>query len=768
MSTMQLNPVSVRVDTEDDELSEMSLSFVDFEFPIERMIPTLFPYHASAGGSLPPSSGSVTTASRTTMSGIGGCKSDSKRGDGRGSHKALPVVREAEPLDGLAKLEQQMKACDNQHRRRMEELQRQLDLLKKQKEDSSLQVPQELVLPQDWRKHRSWEAFPILEVDESQLHWQISFLATNPFPSRTIGICHQWHKEASDSEEFCSSVLLNGGIEALLDAMAAQKDVPGVQEAACKVLGVLVYNRESHKEWLAESEGLAAILGAMHLHRTDVGVQEAACGALHNFVFGHEPSQLLAAQSGAITAVVNAMDAHRSNPGVQELGCAALANIACHTNPDILRSIVHQGGLGTVLSAMEEHVQDDGVQESACAALSNLIYHDSSREEVMAGIQYKEISAVLGAMNHHASNVGVQGQACRAVLALAYNHDGNKVFLAENGALAAVCQALKRHPSDLELQQAAVDALAVIARDIDFHKTLIAEADGIMAILASLSNKSHSADPGHVQCCLKALGILALHHPNNQRLVALSGGIPAVVAAMNDHVKQSCVQLHGCRLLERLTDCPDNRLAFTNSRGLDTVIKARLDFPNNHTLHEAGCGVMRNLMPRYGQSMRKALNRAVMGDDFWQHMDDSWTQPIGGGKPPEKADCTYGFIPSSRSIDVKNPPSKAPDVVPVLSEHINGVPDRVDAGTGAVAVSKEALPVVNDLDARLDVDLPTTFQRIPQKKDFTKPDINGTLITNLGCIPVCTSRVHRYMYVLVAPNSSTNSNREKYPNAQTK
>ncbi|CAB9517740.1 armadillo repeat containing 6 [Seminavis robusta] len=726
-------------DVGDDELSEMSLSYIEFEFPIERMIPTLFPYHDSAGGSLPPSSGSViTTTSTATSSRLSGSNGVSRReSDVQSSNTPLPVVQETEPVDGpLAMLEQHIKACDDQHRRRMEKLQREVDFLKNQEDQEKLQVPKELVLPLDWRKHpNSVPVDPIPEVGVpkiianplSELQWQISLLQRNPFPTRVIQMCHKWHSAAVDSAEFCSRVVLNGGIEALLDAMVLQKDVPEVQEAACRVLGALVYNHENHKEWLAESDGLAAILGAMRLHSKDADVQEAACGALHNFVFDHEPSQLLAAQSGAVTAVVNAMDAHCSDPGVQELGCAALANIACHTNPDILRSIVLQGGLGSVLSAMEEHVQDDGVQESACAALSNLIHHDASREEIMAGVQYKEISAVLGAMNHHASNVGVQGQACRAVLALAYNHDGNKVFLAENGALAAVCQALKSHPSDLELQQAAVDALAGIAHDLDFHKTLIAEADGIMAILASLSNKSHSADPGHVQCCLKALGILALHHPNNQRLVALSGGIPAVVTAMNDHMKQSCVQLHGCRLLECLTDCPDNRLAFTNSRGLDTVIKARLDFPNNYALHEAGFGVMRNLMPRYGRSMRKALNRVLMGDDFRQHEDGSLTQPISSGKPPEKkppemADDTYRFISLSQSIEGKYPPSKAPDV---LSARLHiGVSARVDAahGTGAVAasdevvseeaVSKEALPMVNDLDAGLFSDPSRPFATI--------------------------------------------------------
>jgi len=82
--------------------------------------------------------------------------------------------------------------------------------------------------------------------------------------------------------------------------------------------------------------------------------------------------------------------------------------------------------------------------------------------------------------------------------------------------------------------------------------------------------KYHSSNVNvqHFGCA--ALGTLAVHD-NNKKMIAVSGGIPMIVSAMNCHLDSADVQHYGCAALWCLAENDINKVALANASGKGAI-----------------------------------------------------------------------------------------------------------------------------------------------------------------------------------------------------
>jgi hypothetical protein len=87
-----------------------------------------------------------------------------------------------------------------------------------------------------------------------------------------------------------------------------------------------------NKVEMGKQGGLSALVRAMALHRDNAGVQEKGCAALLNLAV-NDANEVEIGKNGGIDAIVKALELHRGNVSVREKGCKALLSFA-HFNDD--------------------------------------------------------------------------------------------------------------------------------------------------------------------------------------------------------------------------------------------------------------------------------------------------------------------------------------------------------------------------------------------------------------------------------------------------
>jgi predicted hotdog family 3-hydroxylacyl-ACP dehydratase len=205
----------------------------------------------------------------------------------------------------------------------------------------------------------------------------------------------------------------------------------------------LAANNAENKERIAAIGGIDCVVQAMAAHIGVAGVQEQGCGAMFNLATNTKNKERIAA-AGGINRVVHAMAAHVGVAGVQEQGCVALCNLAAN-NAENQERIAAAGGIDWVVQAMAAHVGVAGVQEQGCAALCNLAGNNAENQERIAAAG--GIDRVVQAMAAHVGVAGVQEQGCDALWSLAGNNAENQGRIAAAGGIDRLVQAKKNHQS---------------------------------------------------------------------------------------------------------------------------------------------------------------------------------------------------------------------------------------------------------------------------------------------------------------------------------
>ena len=363
--------------------------------------------------------------------------------------------------------------------------------------------------------------------------------------------CRRLGELAATSEP----AVAEGGIEAVVRAMAVHLPCVAVQEGGCLALANL---DDLKKGAVAEKGGIEAVVRAMEEHTSSTGVQEAGCVALANLAakgdieksaFGGNRAAIVAKNNraaivakGGVEAVVRGMGVHSSSAAVQEPGCKALANIAVSIHNKA--PIAEKGGIEAVVRAMEEHASSAEVQEHGCAALGMLVCENT--ENQAAVVAKGGIRAVVRAMQAHASSVGVQKQGCRALA----NLPG--------------CSALGTM-STLQHHIAAA----------------VAAEGGIEVLVAAMGAHSSSAAVQEAGC--KALRFLS---HTNAADVAAKGGIEAAVRAMEVHSSDAGVQEQACCALNNFAEDAGLPSWVRETGAVPLLEKALSAFPNRELLRD--------------------------------------------------------------------------------------------------------------------------------------------------------------------------------------
>ena len=197
----------------------------------------------------------------------------------------------------------------------------------------------------------------------------------------------------------------------------------------------------------------------------------------------------------------------------------------------------------------------------------------------------KNIAAIVGGMKLHATHAGIQDKACEAVLALtpcveaeewqkirdekgdAYDSVMAKYAeFAKLGVIEHLVQVLSLHMQSTSAVISTCKIIRCISRNAD-NKVLIAKEGGIPKILAALDcalcsvgfplappgqrgfcaggDLDHAQHAGVVENACAAVKNLAVND-ENRVLIAKEGGIPLILAALDNHAKHAGVVENAC------------------------------------------------------------------------------------------------------------------------------------------------------------------------------------------------------------------------------
>eukprot|EP00526_Cylindrotheca_closterium_P029028 CAMPEP_0113603662 /NCGR_PEP_ID=MMETSP0017_2-20120614/1394_1 /TAXON_ID=2856 /ORGANISM="Cylindrotheca closterium" /LENGTH=1147 /DNA_ID=CAMNT_0000512061 /DNA_START=123 /DNA_END=3562 /DNA_ORIENTATION=- /assembly_acc=CAM_ASM_000147 len=248
-----------------------------------------------------------------------------------------------------------------------------------------------------------------------------------------------------------AKIALDGGVEALCDALRTHGSDPILVEFACRVLFLVIPSSGNHvtsmrnmlsvsliqvlhthmnnaeaeaaamdalctccgqdeyfKNELIRQESLNAIIQVMGHQLGSAEVQRAACSLLGVLSsHGNRGKEVIGGFGGA-TAVVNALLAHNKSSSVQKEGLSTLKNLA--TTAENKRAIEQAGGEEAVLYALWTHYKNPQVVSNAYSALNNIAVDPPTKSVKL--MNEKTFENCSSAMKRFAKDEGVQKNVC--------------------------------------------------------------------------------------------------------------------------------------------------------------------------------------------------------------------------------------------------------------------------------------------------------------------------------------------------------------------
>ncbi|KAL7564053.1 hypothetical protein ACA910_006957 [Epithemia clementina (nom. ined.)] len=106
-------------------------------------------------------------------------------------------------------------------------------------------------------------------------------------------------------------------------------------------------------------------------------------------------------------------------------------------------------------------------------------------------------------------------------------------------------------------------------------------------------------DPRAVENALTQVADLSYGNPNagpNRVTISLTGGLLAIVKALQRFPRDPEVQAAGGRALQNLALDQNNKSGIAGAGGIDILVKAMTDFPQHEGVQMGGCGTFQNLV----------------------------------------------------------------------------------------------------------------------------------------------------------------------------
>lgn len=147
----------------------------------------------------------------------------------------------------------------------------------------------------------------------------------------------------------CQQLLIGGGVEMILRAMAVQIGTEWFQESACDTLQRISSICKLSKTQC--SQAIQAVVSSMTSNPAHEGLQESACGALQSLAHLHG-SHATVVQEGGFEAIITAIRRHGChNHGLLWAACDTLHTIT-GLEPQHLPGFVQSGGIEAIIEAM--------------------------------------------------------------------------------------------------------------------------------------------------------------------------------------------------------------------------------------------------------------------------------------------------------------------------------------------------------------------------------------------------------------------------------
>lgn len=388
-----------------------------------------------------------------------------------------------------------------------------------------------------------------------------------------------------------SHIAKKHGIEALVAAMNAHRQVQQVQECAVAALSNLSASNSDNQTMIAKLGGIAVLIKAMQEHRAQPLVQQYGATALRNLTLHNADNKKAIAELSGIDALVAAMRTHPSVASVQQYAADALQNIALHNAENKVR-IQQEGGILVLINAMRSHPNEPRVQQYACFALANLSANNAANAELIA--RQGAITEIILAMTQHRGSSGVQRYGASALKYLAGENKENQEKIAKHDGIRALVAAMTTHRTNDAVQQYAASALKNLAANNSDNKSMIATEGGIGVLLTAM--RCHRMKPLVQQHAASALQNLAGNHTSNKLRIASEGGIPLIIAAMSNHPREAQVQRYAASALKNLSsDNSANKLTIAREGGIEALVDAIRIHGGEAEVQQYAAGALQNI-----------------------------------------------------------------------------------------------------------------------------------------------------------------------------
>lgn len=389
---------------------------------------------------------------------------------------------------------------------------------------------------------------------------------TSAFPGGITALVSVMQKYASDSEiqQWCCRILgnlasqdyfgqiavaLTGGTLTILAAMYSHYDHSKTQHAAIEALRALSSYHYANQTAIDPSGGIKVVAAAMQRHADDAKIQNWGCKVLYRLV---SESSLNPVE---IVTALTAMDSHYAVFDFQNATIEALPpTISSHllSNPNEIGVTCCDIG-AMVLFAMQRHVTNSKIQLLGCKVLGKLASRNSSNQPA----SISSVVSVLTAMYSHSEHSGIHQAAIEFLRAITSDRRfSDQTGIGSTGdGVQTVVATMQKYCENTEIQQWSCKVLGKLAPQDCFNQTAIASADSIVAVLTALYSVHLGHRPESRRSAIEALRRLTAYHIANQRKINSSGGVTAIVAAMeSQHVDDGNVEIQkwGCKVLGKL------------------------------------------------------------------------------------------------------------------------------------------------------------------------------------------------------------------------
>ncbi|KAL3936136.1 MAG: hypothetical protein SGBAC_008481 [Bacillariaceae sp.] len=251
-----------------------------------------------------------------------------------------------------------------------------------------------------------------------------------------------------EDESLRAKIALDGGVEALSDALRTHGSDARLVEFDCRVLFLII---PSSCNLVSSMRNMLSIplTEVLHTHMKNPDAEAAAMDALWTCCGQDDYFKNELMRQESLTAIIQVMERLLGSAEVQRAGCSLLGVLSSHGSRG-KETIGGFGGGAAVVNALLAHTQSSSVQKEGLSALKNLASATENKQVIeQAGGE----EAVLYALWTHYKNPQVVSNAYSALNNIAVDSSTKAVKLMNEKTFENCSSAMKRFSKDEGVQK---------------------------------------------------------------------------------------------------------------------------------------------------------------------------------------------------------------------------------------------------------------------------------------------------------------------------